>query len=113
MPEKLEAVSSFLAPLFALAGATVMLLFRREIDRRRMVLAVVAGPLFAGLLTPTVIAWLQSLFIWLPGDGSVTAAIGCLIGMLAINMIAVVANVGARAEAVAPDAVFSKGDKNA
>lgn len=100
MPDNTMAASKLLAPLCAFAGAVLMLLWRREMEPRKMVLAVASGPLFAWLLTPSVSAWLLSLWSWLPRDGSVDGAVGCLIGLLAINMIALIANVGSRAESV-------------
>ena len=65
-----------------------------------MLIAVASGPLFAWLLTPSAVSWLAAQLPWLPRDGSVDGAVGCLIGLLAINMIALVANVGNRAESV-------------
>jgi len=100
MPDNTITASKLLAPLCAFAGAVLMLLWRREMDPRKMLLAVASGPLFAWLLTPSVSAWLMSLWAWLPRDGSVDGAVGCLIGLLAINMIALVANVGTRAETI-------------
>ena len=100
MPEK-YAVNELLAPLFALAGAVVMLVFKRELELSRMLLALIAGPLFAWLLTPSLIAWVSAKADWLPRDGSVEGSIGCLVGLLAINIIAIVASAGRRAELIA------------
>lgn len=92
--------SKLFAPLCAFAGAVLMLLWRKEMQPRKMLVAVASGPLFAWLLTPSVVSWLASLWPWLPRDVSVNGAIGCLIGLLAINIVAVVAHFGDRAEAV-------------
>lgn len=112
MHEKTAFVSGFFAPAMAFAGAVLMLLFKRELEPRRMMIAIIAGPIFAALLTPSAVAWLQSIAAWLPSDGTVHGAVGCLIGMLAINMVAVVANLGVRAETAAPD-MLSKGKPDA
>lgn len=115
MPEKTAvALSEFLAPLMAFAGAVLMLLFKREMEVRRMLLAVLSGPLFAAFLTPSVVAWLLRQFSWLPSDWSVVGGVGCLVGMLSINIIAVVAHLGRQAESVAPTVVYpEKGGRDA
>lgn len=111
MPEK--TVSAFFAPFAAFAGAVIMLLWRKELDPRRMLLAIVGGPMFAWLFTPVVVAGLRSAFAWVPMDWSTAGTVGCLIGMLAINIIATVANVGDKAETVAPGLIQDKGGKDA
>lgn len=96
------------SPLFALAGAVVMLVFKRELEPRKMLLSLVGGPLFAYLMTPWLMALLRAKSTWFPIDWSelatvhaVAATLGCLIGMLAINLIAIVAHAGKRAEVLA------------
>lgn len=113
MPEQTTvAVSKFFAPMMAFAGAVVMLLWRKEMEPRKMLLAVTSGPLFAELLTPVLMAWLRSAVAWLPNDGTGTGAVAFLIGMLGINLVAVVSHIGQRAETTVPDRVL-KEDKNA
>lgn len=97
------SANELIAPFFAVAGALLMLIFNREMEVRKMALALLSGPLFAGLLTPSLVAWLSTLYDWLPKGGHVEGALGCLIGMLSINMIAFVAHAGKRAERAAKD----------
>lgn len=103
-----KAVNFLVSPLFALAGAVVMLVFKRELEPRKMLLALVAGPLFAYLMTPWIMALLRAKSAWFPIDWAeqatvhaVAATLGCLIGMLAINLIAIVAHAGRRVEVMA------------
>lgn len=103
-----KAFNLLVSPLFALAGAVVMLVFKRELEPRKMGLALVAGPMFAYLMTPWIMAILRAQSTWFPIDWaeqttvySVAATLGCLIGMLAINLIAIVAHAGSRGEAIA------------
>lgn len=108
MIETKAAVNVLVAPLFALAGAVVMLVFKRELEIRKMLLALLAGPLFAYLMTPWIMAILRTQSKWFPIDWAeqatvhaVAATLGCLIGMLALTLIAIVAHAGRRAEVMA------------
>lgn len=102
-----KAFNLLVSPLFALAGAVVMLVFKKELEPRKMGLALVAGPLFAYLMTPWIMSLLRAQTTWFPIDWteqttvhSVAATLGCLIGMLAINLIAIVAHAGSRGEVI-------------
>lgn len=82
--------SKLLPPFLGLVGATLMLLYTRELDPRRMAVAVVAGVVAAWLVPPIASAGLRSMgsLDWLPRDGSVEGLIGLLSGMAAINLVA-------------------------
>lgn len=110
MPEQTTQIAKFLAPLCAFAGAVIMLVFRREMQMSRVFVAIVGGPLFAGLLAPSIDAYLRTTYKWLPDGFSVQGAIGCLIGMLALYMVSAVDKFGQRAEETPIN--LPKGERN-
>ena len=82
--------SKLLPPLLGFVGASLMLLYTREMDPRRMVVAVVAGVISAWLVPPIAVAGARhSGFVWLPADGSVEGVLGLLVGLGAINLVGV------------------------
>jgi hypothetical protein len=110
-----EPYALLIAPLCAFAGAVFMLFFRREeVDRRRLLLSIFAGPFLAFLITPFGRAWVMSKGGWVTPDLApfVSGAIGCLIGMLALNILAFVSNSGRRVERIDPLNI-GQGDKDA
>jgi len=82
--------SKLLPPVLGFVGATLMLLHTREMDPRRMVVAIVAGVISAWLVPPIVVAGARhSGFGWLPTDGSVESVLGFLVGLGAFNLVGV------------------------
>lgn len=80
--------SKLAAPLFGLVGAVLMLLYTREQDQRRMVVAVVAGMVLAYVLPPIVMGYARSAgWAWLPTDGSAEGLLGFLLGLAAIGLV--------------------------
>lgn len=95
MPEPTTAAagswigSKLAPPLLGFLGATIMLLYTRELDPRRMAVAVAFGVLAAWLAPPMAVSGLRNLGgqDWLPTDGSVEGLFGLLIGLAAINLV--------------------------
>ncbi len=79
--------SKLAPPLFGLVGAVMMLLYTREADHRRMVVAVVAGMVLAYVLPPILMGYARSVISWLPADGSVEGLLGFLLGLAAIGLV--------------------------
>lgn len=81
--------SKLMPPFLGFIGSTLMLLYTRELDPRRMAVAVIFGVLAAWLAPPLAVAGLRSMFAlaWLPSDGSVEGLMGLLIGLAAINLV--------------------------
>lgn len=81
--------SKLLPPLLGFIGASLMLLYTRELDPRRMVVAVGFGVVAAWLVPPIAVPALRSGagLDWLPADGSVEGLLGLLIGLAAINLV--------------------------
>jgi hypothetical protein len=66
-----------------------MLVHTRELDKRRMLVAVGFGVLAAWLMPPIAVAGLRQSFgwAWLPSDGSVEGLLGLLVGLGSINLV--------------------------
>lgn len=81
--------SKLLPPFLGFIGATLMLLYTRELDPRRMAVAVIFGVLAAWLVPPLAVAALRNMasLDWLPKDGSVEGLLGLLVGLAAINLV--------------------------
>jgi len=81
--------SKLLPPFLGFVGSSLMLLYTRELDPRRMAVAVIFGVLAAWLVPPMAMAGLRSMasLEWLPKDGSVEGLMGLLIGLAAINLV--------------------------
>lgn len=81
--------SKLMPPFLGFVGATLMLLYTRELDPRRMAVAVIFGVLAAWLVPPMAVAAMNAWFslAWLPKDGSVEGLMGLLIGLAAINLV--------------------------
>lgn len=81
--------SKLMPPFLGFIGSSLMLLYTRELDPRRMAVAVIFGVIAAWLVPPLAVAGLTALFnlTWLPRDGSVEGLIGLLIGLAAINLV--------------------------
>lgn len=81
--------SKVLPPILGLVGASLMLLWTRELDPRRMAVALIFGPIAAWLVPPILVPALRSwaVLAWLPKDGSVEGLVGLLVGIAAINLV--------------------------
>jgi hypothetical protein len=111
MPEKIvEQIleSRLFAPFVSFVGVAIMLLWSREMSRGRVAVAVLAAPTFSFLIVPMAMSYLRSVpaLAWLPHDGSIEGLLGFVIGMVALNLVALVLRAGGRAEAGAGDRLF-------
>lgn len=110
-PEKIveQILSSRLfAPFVSFMGVAIMLLWTSQMTRARVAVAVLSAPTFTFLVVPVVISYLRSVsaLAWLPQDGSIEGLLGFVIGMTALNLVALVLRVGDKAEATAADRIF-------
>lgn len=99
--------SRLLAPFVSFVGVAIMLLWNREMKRSRMAVAVLSAPTFTVLVVPAAMAYIRSVpaLAWLPQDGSIEGLIGLIVGLTALNIVALVLRVGVKAETVAADRI--------
>lgn len=110
MPDKILdhlLESRLFAPFVSFVGVAIMVLWKRDIDRRRMAVAVLSAPAFTLLVVPLIVAWIRTMpsLAWLPKDGSVEGLIGLIVGITALNIVSMVLRVGASAETAAVNRV--------
>lgn len=107
--EKILA-SRLFAPFVSFIGVAIMLLWNREMPRSRMAVAVLSAPVFTVLAVPSAIAYIRTVpsLDWLPHDGSIEGLIGFIAGLTALNIIALVMRVGAKAEIAAGDRILGE-----
>lgn len=76
-------------PLLGFIGASLQLLYTRELDPRRMAVAVIAGVLSAWIVPPMIVAYASTVpaLAFLPAGGSVESLLGLLVGMCSINLV--------------------------
>lgn len=100
--------SRLFAPFVSFMGVAIMLLWSRQMTRARVAVAVLSAPIFTVLVVPVVISYLRSVsaLAWLPQDGSIEGLLGFVIGMTALNLVALVLRVGDKAESAGTDRIF-------
>lgn len=92
--------SAMFAPFVSFVGVAIMVLWQRGIEKTRLAVAVLAAPIFTVLFVRIGVAWIRSdkKFAWLPADGSVEGLIGLLVGLFALNLVAIFFRLGRQAE---------------
>lgn len=113
MPEKLvESIfaSRWLAPFLSFVGVAIMVLWKSGIDKPRLAVAILSAPTFTVLVVPIAVAWIRSApsLAWLPTDGSVEGLIGLIVGLSALNIVAIVLRLGRQAETEAVNRLGGK-----
>lgn len=102
--------SRLFAPFISFVGVAVMLLWRKEPNRRRIAVAVLAAPTFTFLVVPIATAWIRNTpdLAWLPRDGSVEGLLGFVAGITALNLVALVVRGGDQAETIVANRIGGK-----